>query len=106
MRTETLHEVLHAAPFRPFTLCLADGTRVDVPHPDFIAHPPGARIAVVMGRDESTHYIDLALVTKIDVGPPSPAGRSQKTPTAGIDGRASLARIRTDRWSPLPCHGG
>ena len=56
MRTETLHEVLHAAPFRPFTLCLADGTRVDVPHPDFIANPPGARIAVVMGRDESTQY--------------------------------------------------
>ena len=41
MRTETLHEVLHAAPFRPFTLCLADGARVDVPHPDLIAHPPG-----------------------------------------------------------------
>ena len=37
MRTENLREVIHAAPFRPFALCLADGTRVDVPHPDFIA---------------------------------------------------------------------
>ena len=83
MRTETLHEVLHAAPFRPFTLCLADGTRVDVPHPDFIAHPPGARIAVVMGRDESTHYIDLALVTKIEIGPPSPAGTIAENPNGG-----------------------
>jgi len=33
MRTETRHEVLDAAPFRPFTLCLADGARVDVPDP-------------------------------------------------------------------------
>ena len=72
MRTETLHEILHAAPFRPFTLCLADWTRIDVPHPDFIAHPKGARIALVMGRDESTHYIDIALVTKIEIGPSSP----------------------------------
>ena len=83
MRTETLHEVLQAAPFRPFTLCLADGTRVDVPHPDFIAHPSGARIAVVMGRNESTRYIDLALVTKIEVGPPSPAGTIAENPNGG-----------------------
>lgn len=83
MRTETRHEVLHAAPFRPFTLCLADGTRVDVPHPDLIANPPGARIAVVMGRDESTHYIDLALVTKIEAGPPSPAGTIAENPNGG-----------------------
>jgi len=30
-------------------------------------------------------------------------GRSQKTPTAGINGWASLARLRTDRWSAF--HG-
>ena len=83
MRTETLNEVLHAAPFRPFTLCLADGTRVDVPHPDFIAHPKGARIALVMGRDESSHYIDLALVTKIEIGPPTPAGTIAQDPDGG-----------------------
>jgi len=83
MRTETLHEILHAAPFQPFTLCLADGTKVDVPHPDFIAHPKGARIAVVMGRDESTHYIDIALVTKIEIGPPAPAGTSAQNPDGG-----------------------
>ena len=40
MRTENLQEVIHAAPSLLFALCLADGTRVDVPHPDFIANPP------------------------------------------------------------------
>jgi len=83
MRTETLYEILHAAPFQPFTLCLAHGTRVDVPHPDFIAHPRGARIAVVMGRDESTHYIDVALVTKIEVEPPAPAGTIAENSNGG-----------------------
>jgi hypothetical protein len=83
MRTDTLCEILHAAPFQPFTLCLADGTRVDVPHPDFIAHPKGARIAVVMGLDESTHYIDVAHVTKIEIGPPAPAGMIAQNPDGG-----------------------
>ncbi|MGZ3486406.1 MAG: hypothetical protein ACXVBY_06020 [Isosphaeraceae bacterium] len=54
-----------------------------MPHPDLIANPPGARIAVVMGRDESTHYIDLALVTKIEAGPPRPAGTIAENPNGG-----------------------
>jgi hypothetical protein len=74
MRAEELREVIHAAPFRPFALCLADGTRVDVPHPDFIAHPPGGRTAVVVGVDESLHIIDVMLVSTIEVKPPAAAG--------------------------------
>jgi hypothetical protein len=74
VRPENLREVIQAAPFRPFALCLADGTRVDVPHPDFIAHPPGARTAVVVGVDESLQIIDVMLVTKIEIGPPAVAG--------------------------------
>ena len=35
-------EVIHAAPFRPFALSMADGTRIDVPHPDFIRPPSGS----------------------------------------------------------------
>jgi hypothetical protein len=72
VRSENLREVIHAAPFRPFALSLADGTRVDVPHPDFIAHPPGGRTAVVVGVDENLHIIDVMLVSKIEIGPPAP----------------------------------
>ncbi|MFI5459978.1 MAG: hypothetical protein ACHRXM_31545 [Isosphaerales bacterium] len=67
MRTENLQEVIRAAPFRPFALCLADGTRVDVPHPDFIAHPPGRRTAVVVSLDESLRKIDVMLVAKTEI---------------------------------------
>ncbi len=74
MRTENLHEAIHAAPFRPFALCLADGTRVGVPHPDFIALRPGGRTALVVGRDDSLHIIDVMLVAKIEMGPPVAAG--------------------------------
>jgi hypothetical protein len=74
MRLESLREVIHAAPFRPFALCLADGTRVDVPHPDFIAHPPGGRTALVVGTNESLHIVDVMLIVKIEIGPPATAG--------------------------------
>jgi hypothetical protein len=73
VRTENLQELIHAAPFRAFALCLADGTRVDVPQPDFMAHPPGGRTAVVVGPDESLHIIDVMLVDKIEIGPPAAA---------------------------------
>jgi hypothetical protein len=74
VRAEELHDVIHAAPFRPFALCLSDGTRVDVGHPDFIAHPPGGRTAVVFGLDDRMRIIDVMLVAKIEIGPPKPAG--------------------------------
>jgi len=74
VRSENLYEVIHAAPFQPFALCLADGTRVSVPHPDFIAHVPGGRTAAVFGRDESLHIVDVMLVAKIEIGPPTAAG--------------------------------
>jgi hypothetical protein len=74
MRAENLHEMIHAAPFRAFSLCLEDGTRVNVPHPDFIAHPRGERTAVVFGRVGSLHIVDVLLVAKIEIGPPAAAG--------------------------------
>ncbi len=59
MRAENLQEVIHATPLR---LCLADGTRVEVIHPDFIASPPGSQTAVVFGRDDTLKIIDVGLV--------------------------------------------
>jgi hypothetical protein len=73
MRSESLYEAIHAVPFRPFQLMLGDGTRVDVPHPECIAHPSGARTAVVMGQDESVRILDVDLVLGIEHAPLVPA---------------------------------
>ena len=74
MRPENLYEAIHAVPFRPFYLMLADGTRVHVPDPEYIAHPSGTRTAVVMGQDESVRILDVALLLGIEHGSPEPAG--------------------------------
>ncbi len=79
MDAQELNAAHRARPFRPFTLCLADGDKVRVEHPEFLAQAPGGRIAVVTGVDEAFRVVDLRLVTSIEVDRPSqeegPAGR-------------------------------
>jgi hypothetical protein len=74
MRPETLPQAIPAEPFRPFSLILADGTRLPMPHPDFITHPEWARTDVVMGQDESVRVLDVALLLGYEHAPPVPAG--------------------------------
>jgi hypothetical protein len=66
MRPDDVREAMHAAPFKPFLLCLADGRRVEIPHPDFISLSPSGRTAFVWGRDNRHHFIDVALVLSIE----------------------------------------
>ena len=83
MRAENLQELIHATPFQPFAICMADGRRVEVPHPDFIVHAPQGRVALVVGRDDSTHYIDVMLVLQLELAPPVPAGSIAPNPNGG-----------------------
>ena len=69
MTIDKLREVARAAPFRPFTISLADGRRLFVPHPKFVWIPPKAsRTFYVAGKDEAESIVDLLLVTSIDFG--------------------------------------
>ena len=83
MRSENLHELIHAQPFRPFALVMADGKRAVIDHPEFIAHRPGGRVAVFVGPDDSTMYIDVGLVLRLELEPPVPAGPIAPNPNGG-----------------------
>lgn len=63
-----LRAVQQASPFRPYALQLADGTRVDVRHPELVAIAPGGRTFAVATSDDAFKIIDLLLVAAIDVG--------------------------------------
>jgi hypothetical protein len=39
-----LRELLTAVPFKPFVLCLSDGRKLPVRHPDFLTISPKGRI--------------------------------------------------------------
>jgi len=53
----------------PFTIGLAGGRKLDVPHNEFLSFFPSGRSAILTHGDESFTLIDLLLVTTVDVKP-------------------------------------
>ena len=78
MTIEQLRLVLHAAPFRPFTIHLADGRQIRVPHPDFVAQSPTGRTIIIYQEDESFSIVDPLLVTELKVHNGAGAGSKRK----------------------------
>jgi hypothetical protein len=77
MKVERLREVMHAAPFQPFTIHLADGRSLAVPHPDFIAIMGTGRSIVVTSPTEkmpSYSIVDVPLITELEVHGVKPNG--------------------------------
>jgi hypothetical protein len=68
-----LREALRRQPFEPFSIRLADGRSVPVPHPDFLA--VGKRRAVLIQDDDSCLWLEPLLVVSIDW--PSGAGKGR-----------------------------
>lgn len=76
MTLDQIKQVHEARPFQPFTLRLADGSKIAVRHPEFMARSPTGRTVVVFGSGESFEIVDLLLVAAIDVG--NGRGRSRR----------------------------
>lgn len=68
MTIDQIREVHDARPFKPFTLVIADGSRIHVPHPEFMAHPGKGRIISVFDARGVAKIIDLLMVTYIEMG--------------------------------------
>lgn len=65
MTTDQIKNAHEARPFRPFTVHLADGTSVEVPHPELMWRTQGGRTIFVNTQGEEVAIIDLLLVTKL-----------------------------------------
>lgn len=68
MKIESIREALHAQPFRPFSIHLADGGRIRVLHQDFVALAPAGREFIVYQPDNSHQIVDVMLVTRLEIG--------------------------------------
>ena len=75
---DRFREALKAQPFQPFTLHLADGRQLHVPHRDFALAPPTGRTVVIVQRDGAFEIIDLLLAVGIEVRPA--AGSAAQAP--------------------------
>ena len=67
MTLEKLKEVHQARPFQQFRLHMADGGVLDVTHPESLAYSPKGRTVIVVFPDETSQWIDLLLVSRIEI---------------------------------------
>jgi hypothetical protein len=70
MTIEQFRTALRTAPFRPFTIRLADGSKVAVRHPEMVAVHPTGRTTVVIQPNGGWSVLDLLLVTALDFSEP------------------------------------
>ena len=64
-----LHELLAAHPFRPFVVCLSDGRKLPVYHPDFLLITPSGRL-IWEGNSESEFAMAMPFhVTGVEDAP-------------------------------------
>lgn len=73
-----LRKLVHAVPFVPFTIHLADGGQLRVPTLDHIAVPPTGGRVFVFGEDERYDVISALMITRITVDrEPTPSAPQQ-----------------------------
>jgi hypothetical protein len=67
MTISEFRNLLHAEPFREFTINLADGRSIPVKHREFALPAPSGRTVIVYQPDDSFDVIDILLVTSLTV---------------------------------------
>ena len=65
--TADIRKLVHATPFTPFTIHLADGGALRVPTVDHAAVPPAGGRVFVFGDDESYDVLSSLLISRITV---------------------------------------
>ena len=65
MTIQQLRTAHHTAPFRPFTVHMADGRSFHVPHPDFLSMSPTGRTVIIYRENDEFSVLDLLLMTEI-----------------------------------------
>jgi hypothetical protein len=68
MNAAELKQLLHATPFRPFTVYLASEKAFAVPHTDFAALSPTGRTLIVFRKDDDAcDLLDVPLIARLEV---------------------------------------
>jgi hypothetical protein len=75
MPVTTLREAINARPFRPFTVHVAEQRSYLIPRPEFVSIGPQNRTLVVWHADGGGSFLDMLMITGIDLPAPQGADR-------------------------------
>lgn len=76
MDLNSIRKALRVQPFQPFELCLADGCRVSVKHPEFVAM--NQRIVIVTDEESATKILEPLQIVSLEPIKDSGNGASPK----------------------------
>ena len=62
-----IRKLIHASPFVPFTIHLADGGQLRVSTVDHVAVPPAGGRIFVFGDDERYDVVSALMITRVSV---------------------------------------
>jgi hypothetical protein len=69
MTTEEIRKLYEAKPFKPFIIHQANGRKIRVRHPEFMAFAPSGRTMYVYETDDTAHVVDIMLVLDLETKP-------------------------------------
>lgn len=68
MTANQIRELLHATPFAPFRVHVAEQKQFDVPHPDFaLLTQNGDTLVVNAKTGDFVHIISVPLITRVEM---------------------------------------
>ncbi|MSR60640.1 MAG: hypothetical protein EXS05_23875 [Planctomycetaceae bacterium] len=76
MDLSSIRTALREQPFREFVLCLADGRRVPVKHPEFVAM--NQRIVIVTDEESNTRILKPLLIVSLEPVPGNGRGNGKQ----------------------------
>jgi hypothetical protein len=62
---QRIRDLLHAAPFQPFTIHMADGKSYRIEHPDFVAAGSDTPNIYIEEPDGTFHFLSALLITSV-----------------------------------------
>jgi hypothetical protein len=65
--TADIRKLMHAAPFVPFTIHLADGGQLRVPTVDHVAISPAGGRVIVFSDDDTHDVLSALLISRITI---------------------------------------
>lgn len=69
MTNAEVQQLLHSAPFVPFTIHLANGSSFKIDHPDFATLSRAGQVLAVNTQGNAFALIDLLLATHLETHP-------------------------------------
>jgi len=76
MDLQGIREAIRRQPFEPFSIRLADGRSLDVPHPEMVA--VGKRRIIVVKPDDSWAVVEPLLIVSLDYNGKRPPHKNQQ----------------------------